>query len=31
LKIGSTAGAVAHATDHSVLLACDPGQLASGR
>ena len=31
LKIGSTAGVVAHATDHSVLLACDPGQLASGR
>ena len=31
LKIGSTAGVVAHATDHSVLLACDPGQLASMR
>ena len=27
LTIGSTASVVAHATNHSVLLACDPGQL----
>jgi len=31
LRIGSTASVVAHATDHSVLLACDPGQLATRR
>jgi len=30
LRIGSTASAVAHATDHSVLLACDPDQLQVG-
>ena len=31
LKIGSTASVLAHATHHSVLLACDQRQLASGR
>jgi nucleotide-binding universal stress UspA family protein len=31
LKVGSTAGVVAHSTHHSVLLACHPGQTANGR
>jgi nucleotide-binding universal stress UspA family protein len=30
LRVGSTASAVAHATNHSVLLACDPGQMRVG-